>query len=159
MTPFPNKKAQQSMQAFLRQQLRRLNEITGNTEHGMYMSDPKTSLAYGTHKEKVIGFDYKTVHYDREYCYLLCQWMAINAGKTKSFKGNILPYIIYDGIEDIPIASVKDTHPLREAILVDEVGLHNNIEAQLLSVPSTPIIIPKMREELVRLTSEFKHTF
>src|SRR3989338_5027192 len=151
LTPFANKQDQQCMLQFLQQHYR--NEIKVLQYQDISgLSSPTDKPNYDSEKEPLcVGFDYKTwAAAGRAYAFRVCSWMAVHGGKQKRFSKHTLPYIIYDGHEDIAITSqpvqIKQDHSL-----VDEIGFYPLKEYELApaNIPHADNLI---RNELKRLT-------
>jgi len=61
-----------------------------------------------------IGFNFNACFPERNYIFCVCCWMAIVAGKTKTFDDDILepvPYYVYGGEEEFPVIIKRTMDP------------------------------------------------
>ena len=157
MTPFEEEK-QQKMLKFLAEHFKSLNGLTGEKKY-VYLRGPTDDLSYGADEEKfVIGFDYSGSDFDRAYAHRMCTWMALMDGKRKSFEGRDLPFIIYDGCEDIAVVQKKISKSIDHTV-VDEDGFYP-LERDMAMLPIESAEFSRinsiMKTELQRLTEKYK---
>lgn len=157
MTPFEKEK-QHKMLEFLAGHFKSLSDLTGRKDY-VDTRGPTDHLSYGSDEERfVIGFDYSGGGFDREYVHRVCAWMALIDGKRKKFNDRELPYVIYDGCEDIAIVQKKISKDI-DHIVVDENGFHP-MERDLLSLLVDSVEFRRtnsiMKKEFQRLTQAYK---
>lgn len=155
MTPFEEEK-QQKMLKFLAEHFKSLNDLTREKKY-VYTRGPTDDLSYGPKKEKsVIGFDYTGGDFGRAYAHRMCTWMALIDGKRKIFKGQTLPFIIYDGDEDILVVQKKMSQDI-DHVVVDENGFYPmEQDMATLLISEFRRINSIMKTELQRLTEIYK---
>jgi len=137
MAPFETEVEQTQMMTFLQQNGRSLSTILPHLPEDVF-SAGKPGFRSGdldqNHKEDVaipaIGFEYGTGDGDevRDYSFLLCYWMAVQAGKRMDGR----PFVIYDGCENWPLfAGETPTETQRKAgaIELNDFGYKKTIQA------------------------------
>lgn len=159
MTPFKSRKSQQKMLDFLTENFRGAHELSGKDYH-KYLRGPivNKDISYGSRKERnIIGFDYTGVGFCREYGFRICSWMAVTEGKRKIVGGREIPFMIYDGEEDILLLREQPIGERREdCVVTDEVGfyqLHETFFEPELSRKDADKLI---QEELNRLSKLYR---
>lgn len=110
----------------------------------------------------VLGFDY--IHRgipSVEYAYMLSFWMAINAGMRENINNNKIPFVNYDGEENIylNVNNQISTFPVKTTFInVDELGFRPLTKKHIIMTGSDQIYYYNhmIHEELKRLDQLYK---
>lgn len=135
MTPFETETEQNQMRTFLQQNGKSLAAILPHLPKDVFSEGcpctPTDDLSYnGDVNTPVLGFDYGAGDSDevRDYSFLLCYWMAVQAGKRIDGR----PYVIYDGYEKWTLfAGETPTDAERKAIAIElnDFGYKKTVQA------------------------------
>jgi len=153
MTPFETKEAQQKMLEFLKQNYKSPNELAGKDCY-KFTRGPADDLSYGSEEEAfLIGFDYSSSGFEREYVHRMCSWMAMMDGKKKKFRERELPFMIYDGCDNVALAPEKMSIDHR---VVSDTGFWPWKEQFPLNLLGSKKLSKVIENELQRLTDLYK---
>ena len=163
MASFLNMESKDQMFDFLKENYKDANTLTGKTYYN-FARGPTDDLSYAPKKGFFLGFDYNTSGFEREYAFQLCSWMAKTAGKTTKFAKKELPFIVYDGIENIALCEEGITLPKTiSQRVVDKYGFCSSSPAftsfaRLEFQDSKDVEEAKdiIKNELIRLTNVYK---
>jgi hypothetical protein len=135
MTPFETEAEQNQMKTFLQHNGRSLSTILPHLPKDVFSAGcpgtPTDDVSYkGDITEPVLGFDYGAGDGDeiRDYSFLLCYWMAVQAGKRIDGR----PYVIYDGCENWTLFAGEtptDAERKAGAIELNDFGYKKTIQA------------------------------
>lgn len=127
ITPFRSEIERDRMLRFITINYRSFTALlTGDLDlEDSWTSFPTHNPSYGSDDYPVIGFDYKSSDYEREYPYRICSWMAMHGGVTGLIRiGESViecPFLLYDGTEHVFLTKEKPNGEIPSDISIIEV--------------------------------------
>lgn len=167
MAPFKTEKEKKQMEEFLKKEFRSFKELLKEAKIRFIKTEeeenlpPHSRLAYPPEtKTPVLGYNYGgSMGEERDYFFVLCYWMAIQAGDRHSEgKHQGKPYIIYDGYQNWTLFINEEPDKTDEWVEVDENGYRKMTTlSEIEHFPKkAQMRFKKEKEELEKLDSVIK---